>query len=407
MIKAISNFCKEKSITFLRWKVMHKTFYIKESRRAYLIILCPDCGGANIILECIHKEGHSYCPDCNLLYLNFILSKPLTVGPTSLYRSTTISDITFILKGFLHGIQVCKKHNQINRYRIIKGEYRSDVSFCTGCYNEKVTSEKYKDEMDKTYLAKYGKTKEEYHRGEEFQTKARNTNKKRYGVTHYSKTNEFLKRTRETNLERFGATNIWKSAQFKEDMGTRNFEDTVSLLWELKSYLEYYNITEPSISGDTKYTSILSGTLSESNETFYISTIQALNGSSPYENKRTFQEDVIHEALSKVIALEIIREHSISIYDETIDKTRYLRIDFYIPLLSLAIEYNGEQHYSPRWRGQQGLADNIHRDNLKAQYCVDSGIRLICIPWHEVYSKDREIFLNNAITILKDILNEL
>lgn len=54
-------------------------------------------------------------------------------------------------------------------------------------------------------------------------------------------------------------------------------------------------------------------------------------------------------------------------------------LDFYIPSIKLAIEYNGEQHYRPikNWGGEVGFEKAKERDAAKRRYCKSKGIVLV------------------------------
>lgn len=54
--------------------------------------------------------------------------------------------------------------------------------------------------------------------------------------------------------------------------------------------------------------------------------------------------------------------------------------DFYIKSLNLIIEYDGEYHYLPI-RGQQKLAEQKRKDQIKNGYCKQKKIRLLRIPY--------------------------
>jgi len=60
-------------------------------------------------------------------------------------------------------------------------------------------------------------------------------------------------------------------------------------------------------------------------------------------------------------------------------------LDFYVPELSLAIEYMGEQHYSAVefFGGEAGLAATIERDRRKAEICHACGVRLAYVRHDE------------------------
>jgi very-short-patch-repair endonuclease len=61
------------------------------------------------------------------------------------------------------------------------------------------------------------------------------------------------------------------------------------------------------------------------------------------------------------------------------------RIDFYIPEYNLAIEYDGIQHFKAveHFGGEEALASNKERDEIKNQYCIDNNINLLRIPYWE------------------------
>jgi hypothetical protein len=55
------------------------------------------------------------------------------------------------------------------------------------------------------------------------------------------------------------------------------------------------------------------------------------------------------------------------------------RLDIYIPSLSLAIEYQGEQHYAPfdHLGGEEGFADRQAMDARKRAACIVAGVNLV------------------------------
>ena len=76
-----------------------------------------------------------------------------------------------------------------------------------------------------------------------------------------------------------------------------------------------------------------------------------------------------------------------------------MELDIWIPDLSLAIEYQGEQHYLPisHWGGEGALNENQRRDSEKVSACKDNGITLLTLD----YNWDRKeesirILLNNS-----------
>jgi hypothetical protein len=67
-----------------------------------------------------------------------------------------------------------------------------------------------------------------------------------------------------------------------------------------------------------------------------------------------------------------------------------LSLDFYIPSLNCAIEYQGAQHYSAirKWGGLEGFEKQRERDEYKRKFCFEQGIVLIEIPYT---TKDDEV----------------
>jgi len=55
------------------------------------------------------------------------------------------------------------------------------------------------------------------------------------------------------------------------------------------------------------------------------------------------------------------------------------RLDFFLPTLSLAVEYQGEQHFRPveRFGGKAALQNTQMRDARKRRLCKENGVRLI------------------------------
>lgn len=63
-----------------------------------------------------------------------------------------------------------------------------------------------------------------------------------------------------------------------------------------------------------------------------------------------------------------------------------LPFDFYIPLLNIAIEYDGIQHFEilPHWGGVNKLIETKIHDTIKTNYCKENNIKLIRIPYWEL-----------------------
>ena len=76
-------------------------------------------------------------------------------------------------------------------------------------------------------------------------------------------------------------------------------------------------------------------------------------------------------------------------------------IIFYIflPDFNVAIEYQGEQHYSPINRGyydNDSFLELKKRDNLKKEYCLNKRIKLVEIPYTD-YDKINLNYIKGVI----------
>jgi hypothetical protein len=72
---------------------------------------------------------------------------------------------------------------------------------------------------------------------------------------------------------------------------------------------------------------------------------------------------------------------------------RGLSLDMFIPYLSVAIEYQGVQHYEPldHWGGEAGLARTRERDARKAVLCKGADIRLIYFDGNVTFITEEQI----------------
>lgn len=96
---------------------------------------------------------------------------------------------------------------------------------------------------------------------------------------------------------------------------------------------------------------------------------------------RSHGEDYI-EAFLQEKKLKYIHQYKIDI-DIDINSSGRAFIDFYIPELKIAIEYNGEQHYKPikYFGGKLKFDRQVKRDQYVQDYCKKFGIKLIIIPY--------------------------
>lgn len=81
-------------------------------------------------------------------------------------------------------------------------------------------------------------------------------------------------------------------------------------------------------------------------------------------------------------------------FDDCNDK-RPLPFDFYLPDYNIAIEFDGQFHYEPKF-GEENLRQTQEHDKIKNQYCQSHNIDLLRIPYWKS---------NNIKEIIKNKLN--
>lgn len=64
-------------------------------------------------------------------------------------------------------------------------------------------------------------------------------------------------------------------------------------------------------------------------------------------------------------------------------RIRSLPYDFYLPAENICIEFDGEQHYFPKF-GQDEFLRTQSNDKIKTEYCLRNNIRLLRIPYWEI-----------------------
>lgn len=70
----------------------------------------------------------------------------------------------------------------------------------------------------------------------------------------------------------------------------------------------------------------------------------------------------------------------------------YLRFDFYIPDMEVAVEVQGPQHYeytAPFHKSRQDFLKGQEYDRHKISYCLANDIKIYCIPYWEVEHIER------------------
>ncbi len=107
--------------------------------------------------------------------------------------------------------------------------------------------------------------------------------------------------------------------------------------------------------------------------------------SKDHRAKSSLHEKARELLLNKYPTIPILEEVTIPIRGSSI---AYL--DFYIPMLKIAVEVQGEQHYKFNKHFHvtpEGFAKQRKRDREKAEWCDLNNIELILLP----YNKDWEL----------------
>ena len=126
----------------------------------------------------------------------------------------------------------------------------------------------------------------------------------------------------------------------------------------------------------------------------YIWTLNAnslkINGTRCKKCSYTYKgEDSIIEVLDK-LKCNYIHQYKF----EDCKDVRPLPFDFYLPNYNLCIEFDGQQHYEPRF-GEENFKSTKKHDEIKNQYCISKNIDLLRIPYWD--SNNIENIIKNKI----------
>jgi hypothetical protein len=93
-----------------------------------------------------------------------------------------------------------------------------------------------------------------------------------------------------------------------------------------------------------------------------------------------FEEEIFEFLKVAFPRATIFPQHPVKFFGEQ------LFIDFYIPAMSLAVECQGEQHYSftPHFHGdKEGFKASVARDNNKREWARKNNVFLLEIPFND------------------------
>lgn len=106
---------------------------------------------------------------------------------------------------------------------------------------------------------------------------------------------------------------------------------------------------------------------------------KCLNHKSTYERK--VEQWLIERGIKYIVQYR---------FDKCINK-RSLPFDFYLPQINTCIEVQGKQHYTPcvTLGGEKSFEYIKINDSIKKDFCEKNNIRLICVPYNILSSKEQ------------------
>ena len=140
-----------------------------------------------------------------------------------------------------------------------------------------------------------------------------------------------------------------------------------------------------------KYTKPLEIKHLRCNRTFPMSLDKFVSGHRCLFCKQSHGEELIDQVLHE---LNLSYSYGYILHNK-------LHLDFYLPQLHLAFEYDGIQHYKPReFFGGQDYYDKLHQHDLeKDRYCKEHGIKLVRIPYTVNKIKDIKKIISYYINL--------
>lgn len=368
--------------------------------------------------------------------------KSFKIYPENLYdlyiiQNLSFEDISKILGCSRATVQrvtkrfnICKPKNQITENRLKKTKETSIKRY--GC-SHPFQSRTVKDKIKKTLFDKYGV--ENVSQNKEIQKKKEETALKNFGVKHPSQNKEVLEKCKKTCLEKYGVDSPSKSSivkkKYKETClkkyGCINAFQNKEIKQKSKETLKNkYGVEHSSQLHLAKKTKEVT-----KNKQNFINFLESI----PYEKRTTKYCSEILECSYSLIKSCIKRfhcynliNHSRSTFEikirEWIEsnypelKVEYnnkkliknplnnncLELDFYIPELKLAIEFNGKYWHDDEWiqKTKQMSAEKYH--DIKRKACQKMGIKLIYIWEKDIFNK-KYALEEKLRSIFRDIKN--
>lgn len=88
----------------------------------------------------------------------------------------------------------------------------------------------------------------------------------------------------------------------------------------------------------------------------------------------------------------------------------HLKLDFYLPQYSIAIECQGDQHFREYkyFSGRSSLENNIKRDEIKNRLCVEHGIKVLYLSHSNSIFEVSDIYTKeNTFTSMKNLMQKI
>jgi len=148
--------------------------------------------------------------------------------------------------------------------------------------------------------------------------------------------------------------------------------DTASFIKEVKEiYGDYYDYSNTVFKGTTTHVIVKC----KYHDSFKITPIEHLRGKGCPNCYTSLMELSLYHYLLNNLDTDVIHQQQFS----WLKTTRTMPLDLYIPEYNIAIECQGEQHFSPQkgFGGSAAYKHQCEKDKLKFNLCKDHGITLI------------------------------
>lgn len=170
--------------------------------------------------------------------------------------------------------------------------------------------------------------------------------------------------------------------------------------YNVKNYFKInnYNCNIVENSGKTKKGKFLF--VCECGEKYYCTLDEVMNNNKPRIRCKHCTSSI--SSGEKAVTNWLIKNNINFKFQYRFKDCKYIRpliFDFYLPDYNICIEFDGAYHYKkqPHVTDEQFYLQK-ERDNIKSEYCNNNGIKLIRIPYWELYNKKYKD------TLIKNIL---